>query len=165
MKRIPLTRGKFAIVDDRDFKWLSKWHWQADRIKHKRVPPTYYARSHPTYNGPKLHMHREIMARMGLKQALQVDHKDGNSLNNRRGNLRSASNSQNNANKSKLSGYSSKFKGVSWDKARRKWAAELTCGWRKYHIGRFEIEEEAARAYDYVARLKFGEFARLNLTR
>lgn len=162
MKRIPLTRGKFAIVDDCDFKWLSKWTWQADKIKHKRVPPTYYARSHPTYNGPKLHMHREIMARIGFNKALQVDHKDGNSLNNRRKNLRVASNSQNNANKLKLSGYSSRFKGVAWEKSRNRWSAELTCRCKKYHLGRFEIEEDAAKAYDTAARKHFKDFARLN---
>lgn len=161
MKLIPLTRGQFAIVDDEDYEWISKWNWQADKLTRKKRPPAYYARTHPT-NSPKLHMHRMILERMGFTNISQGDHRDGNSLNNRRENLRPASNAQNNANKVKLPGFSSRFKGVSWDRARNKWSAELTVNDVHYHLGRFESEESAAKAYDAAALIRCGEFAKLN---
>lgn len=93
---------------------------------------------------------------------IQVDHKDGNPLNNMRSNLRLATNSQNNSYRSIDSRNSSGYKGVYYDKERNKWIAEIKADGKKKFIGRFETKEEAALAYNKMAILLHKEFAILN---
>jgi hypothetical protein len=100
-------------------------------------------------------MHQLIM------DAKNVDHKDGNGLNNRRSNLRVATSSLNQANSRKRQG-SSQYKGVGWDKEHNKWRARINYQHRRTFLGCFEDETDAAKAYDDAARELFGEFARLN---
>lgn len=92
-----------------------------------------------------------------------VDHIDGDRQNNRLVNLRHATRAENLRNSGSRKGSSSRFCGVSWDKARGRWTANCTdkVGHRR-HLGRFVDETEAARAYDRAARHWHGEFARLN---
>lgn len=123
-------------------------------------------------NHPKIH--RLIMERVlgrKLEKSEHVDHLDNNGLNNRRSNLRLATPSQNHANKPKQRGnYSSKYKGVCFDKSRNKWHSSVNCRnkfpnepWRKkINLGRFATEIEAAQAYDKKAKEIWGEFAQLN---
>lgn len=89
-----------------------------------------------------------------------VDHEDGDGLNNTWGNLREATQSQNNANMRKREGTSSRFKGVSYDASRKRWSASLKWQGRTIFIGRFAREEDAGAAYMVKAREVFGEFAR-----
>jgi HNH endonuclease len=93
----------------------------------------------------------------------QVDHKDRNGLDNRRENLRPATKSQNAANQRKKSnGITSQFRGVSWDKNRHKFKAEIQANHKQIYLGRFASETEAAFAFNEAARLHCGEFAYLN---
>lgn len=157
MKQIPLTRGKFAIVDDEDFDWLSQWKWYARKSRN-----TFYAERHISRENDKritIRMHREVC---GTPPRMETDHRDGDGLNNCRSNLRVATQSQNNANQRKLRSASSKYKGVWRDGVRRKWEARIRVNYRKIFLGYFEGEEEAAKAYDKAAQKFFGEFARLN---
>ena len=157
MKEIPLTQGKVALVDDGDFEWLSKFKWHAL----KRGNVFYAGRSSPRDNGKKrmIIMHREIL---GLKPGDPgVDHRDGNGLNNRRENLRRATKSQNAMNQQKTRG-TSRFKGVRWHKDCKKWTAEIKFDGKKKHLGLFNTEEEAAKAYNRKAEELFGEYANLN---
>jgi hypothetical protein len=108
-------------------------------------------------------MHRAVM---NAKKGELVDHKDGNGLNNQKSNLRLCTNRQNLANSQKARG-KSRFKGVYWNTARGKWQAQIGAGFRNgklavEYLGRFENEEEAARAYDRRAFELHGEFAVLN---
>ena len=88
-----------------------------------------------------------------------IDHKDGNTLNNRWSNLREATRSQNLANAKIRCGGASRFKGVSWHKGGQKWQAKIKCQ-KFYYLGLFKTEEEAHSAYQEAAKRLFGEFAR-----
>lgn len=149
MKQIPLTQGKFALVDDADFDWLNQWKWFA----HKRKRIWYAARNarHPNGDRYTLSMHSLL-----LPEAALVDHWDGNGLNNQRHNVRAATQVQNSANAQKRANESG-FKGVDFHKDKR-WRARLN---GKF-LGYFSSSEAAARAYDVAAKELFGEFARLN---
>jgi hypothetical protein len=151
MKTIPLTQGRVALVDDEDFEMLSQWKWSGVRDVHRFDSPGH---------SPRLHsMHRFIM---GAGPGVEVDHINGNPLDNRRCNLRLCTSSQNGANQGIGSRNSSGFKGVSWSAARRKWQAHIKVRRVSTYLGLFLLAEDAAAAYDSAARVHFGEFARLN---
>ena len=122
----------------------------------------YAARHSSRKNGKQttIQMHRLLL---GLKpgDSRESDHKDGNGLNNRRNNLRIATRAQNQHNQRPQKG-TSRFKGVCWHRDAAKWQAQIQIERRKIHLGYFDSEIEATRAYDAAARNHFGEFARLN---
>jgi hypothetical protein len=156
MKEIPLSQGKVALVDDEDYEWLSQWKWCASFNG-----CTWYA-VRKDCSGPRrrmVKMHRLIM---GEPMGIQVDHINGDGWNNQRKNLRLDPNSQNQHNRRKNRRGSSLFKGVSWRKGCRRWWAYIVHLGVKKHLGYFDSEEVAARAYDKAAKELFGEFARLN---
>lgn len=159
MKSIPLTGaggGHAVLVDDEDYERLNQHHWTALRSEAGGI----YAIRFRKRDGhqDRIWLHREVaMPPAGM----EVDHRDGNTLDNRRANLRIATRGQNAANGRALGG-SSRFKGVSWDRSTGKWWVGLSVNYRRITVGRFTDEEEAARAYDAAARLHFGEFARTN---
>jgi len=156
MKKIPLTQGKFALVDDEDYEWLNQWGWFASQSRKE-----YYAVRTDYSNGGKknIKMHRVILGLTGPKQ--QGDHINGITLDNRRGNLRAVTNQQNSWNQKPTKG-SSKFKGVSWKKEAKKWVVQLMVSGKKIHIGYFNCEIEAAHVYDQAAIKYYGEFKNLN---
>lgn len=160
MRRIPLTQGQFALVDDIDFKWLSQWKWFA--MKENGNDSAYYAvRSvNRTQREHTVRMHREIL---GLKKGdgKQTDHKNGNRLDNRRSNLRLCTHAQNQYNQIPRKG-SSRYKGVYRTNKSRKWHARIKYSLKGIHIGSFDNEIKAAEAYDEAALKYYGEFARLN---
>lgn len=153
-KIIPLTRGYEAIVDDEDFEIVGchKWHAMVR-------PHTVYAVR--MVRGPR--GRRTQLMHSALTGWPMVDHRDGNGLNNTRGNLRSATESQNQANR-RIGGGRNKsgFKGVSWHKRFHYWQAQIRVNGRHFHLGTFADPEEAAREYDAAAVVHFGEFARIN---
>lgn len=153
MKTIPLTQGKFAIVDDEDYEWLMQWKWYA----HKNGNNNYMAARRKKYKA--ILMHRTIMDAPSDKQ---VDHFDHNKLNNQRTNLRLCTNSQNCQNRISQRG-SSQYKGVRWNKNR--WMARIGINGKLIYLGLFINEVKAAKAYDKAAKESFGEFAYLNFGR
>src|SRR3990167_622 len=123
MRLIPLTQGKFALVDDEDFEFINQFRWSAEKNRGKK---TWYARTNSkTAKGKRetcLRMHRLILKlEKGDKKI--VDHRDGNGLNNQRTNLRLASTFQSMANRGIRKDSKSGFKGVSLI-ANGKWQAE-----------------------------------------
>jgi len=160
MKRIALTQGKEALVDDEDYEYLLQWKWCAVRDKR-----TFYVERKLTLASGRrktILMHREIGARAGwLKD--QVDHQDRNGLNNQRSNLRPATTAQNVSNRPILRSNTSGVVGVSWVTRDSKWRAQVGDSAAR-HIRYFDSNQfGAAVAWrDAKAKEVYGEFACLN---
>ena len=155
MKTIPLTQGKVAIVDDADYERLNRHKWCA----HKNVNTWYADRKERQGNKYiMVMMHREIL---NPPSGMQTDHKDGNGLNNQRHNLRIATCSQNQHNGRKRKG-TSRFKGVYWNRSHAMWHAHIRVKRKRFHLGYFLYETEAAKAHDQAAQRYFSEFANTN---
>jgi hypothetical protein len=153
--RIPLTQGKFAIVDPDDYFWLSKRKWYA-----VKGALTFYAVGtvFKEGKGHRLHMHRDVL---NVAEGMVVDHINHNGLDNRKANLRPATAAQNAWSAARRRGPSG-YKGVSFDKKRRLWRASIAyCGKREF-LGHFSDKREAAKAYDRAAIKYHGQFASLN---
>ena len=154
---IPLTQGYRAVVDLDCPEWILAMSWQP-----KRVGPAVYA-----VNSSRHKLHRAVMGLASGDPRL-VDHVDRDTLNDRRGNLRICTQQQNLANRVGNHVATSRYRGVSWDKDREKWKANVA--WRDdqkkrrmQFLGRFDDEIEAAHAYDAAARQVFDpEFFRPN---
>lgn len=99
---------------------------------------------------------------MNVSSALQIDHIDGDGLNNTKQNLRICTQSENVMNQSIRSDNSSGYKGVWWDKQTNKWRAGIIISGKTVYLGRFDFLVNAARAYDFAAKELFGEFSKLN---
>ncbi len=156
MKRVQLTQGLFTEVDDADFDFVSHWKWRL-----KRSGDVFYAiRNFRTESGmyTTVRMH---VALLSPEKGFEIDHIDGNGLNNQRANLRICTSSQNHMNKGKQKNNTSGFKGVS--ASHGKFMATITkgAGISRY-IGTYDTAEEAAKAYNEAAKIYHGEFARLN---
>jgi len=143
-KLIPLTQGKFAIVDDDNFDRLNQYKWYA--WSKGRGYPYYALRNVSRKQGRGIiRMHREIL---DIPTDLIPDHKDGNGLNNQRSNLRVVNNSLNLHNQHKpKAGTSSAHLGVSWNKINKKWIAQIQINKKYRYLGSFEKEIEASNAY------------------
>lgn len=157
MKKIPLTRGQVALVDDEDFDYLNQWKWFASFTKGK-----FYAVRNVPNRAKRQKMIRMNRILMDAKDGYEIDHVDGNSLNNQRANLRACSHKENSRNKKFHSKNTSGFKGVTWHKGERRWRAQIGVNYKKIVIGRFLTVEDAALAYDGAAKRFFGEFALTN---
>ncbi len=155
-KTLPLSQGKVALIDDEDAErpeiGLQKW----SATKHGGR--WYAKRATPRPDHRHLYLHRVVL---GLPPNFpDVDHVNGDGLDCRKENLRTATRSQNLTNSGSRGG-TSRFRGVSWDKRRHQWIAFIG-GHNKKFLGRFDIEEDAAEAYDAAALADYGEFARTN---
>lgn len=159
MKVIPLTQGYIALVDDLDYEWASRLRWYA-HVKKRKTTIVYAVRKS---NQKMISMAGEIAKIAGIwVDGLEIDHIDGNRLNNQRYNLRVATGSQNQANQIHRKDTSSRYKGVSWSSKNNKWTAYIGYNKNKYNLGTYKSEEEAAKEYDLCAYELFGEYARLN---
>lgn len=150
--------GTEFIIDKDDFDKVDQYTW------HTNTPPsskTTYIMANITKR-IKIKLHRFILNITDPK--IQVDHINGNGLDNRKENLRLVTNAQNNRNKSKYvtANGTSKYKGVFFCKQRNKWVAQICLNYKKIHIGRFKTEIEAAKAYNEKALTLFGQYAKLN---
>lgn len=157
MKEIPLTQGKVALVDDEDFDYLNQWKWQAQKSRY-----TYYAQRAIKLNNKrtKIMMHRLIL---NVHNLLKTDHINMNGIDNRKENLRICTASENGRNSNSHKNSSSEFKGVHWHKGIKKYVALIRINCNRTHLGCFNSEVSAARAYNEAAKKYHGEFARLNL--
>jgi hypothetical protein len=143
-KSIPLSRGKFAIIDDEDYDEISKHKWS--------FHPRGYAFR------PSILMHRQIM--MGENGNFEIDHINGNGLDNRRCNLRFCTRKENQRNRGKPKNNKSGHKGVVWSRDHKKWRAQSSANHTYTHLGYFDDVFDAVRAYEDFAKKEYGEFFR-----
>jgi hypothetical protein len=158
MRLIQLTSGAHAMVDDDLYEHLDSFRWSELRNSH-----TSYAVT--KLRGKTILMHRLVLNVVDAGHTLWVDHKNSNGLDNRIGNLRICSPSQNLAwARKRQTKATSRYKGVCYRAERGLWVAQIwvAADGRNYILGHYDCEERAARVYDEAARYVFGEFARLN---
>lgn len=158
MKTIQLTQNKIALVDDEDFEKINRHKWHVLKTKNN-----WYAVTKEKNN--RKHRKSFLLHRVVLNApvGLQVDHKDGNGLNNQKENLRLCSLAQNHqAFQTKSKNSTSRFRGVRFKK--NAWDAQIKTKGKSFHLGCYKTEEDAARAYDKKARELFGEFAATNFS-
>ena len=159
MKRIPLTKGKFALVDDEDYTRimaLGKWHVGTNGYAQKSI---YFGRKDGKQIRQNLLMHRFIM---NATDKEHVDHKKGSVRDNRKSNLRLCSQHQNMMNRGLNKNSSTGYKGVYNCKTPNKFKAGIQVNGRQMHLGTFSTKRAAAEAYNKAAVKYFGEFARVN---
>jgi len=162
MKEIQLSQGWFcknkgkyvALVDDEDFDNLNQWKW----CVHKDINNFYAVRT-VRADGKRTttQMQWEIMNRKS------IDHIDHDGLNNQKSNLRFCTNSENMMNRRKQKNTLSIYKGVTFHKRNNKWMAQIRINGKIIHLGYFDVETEAAKAYNAKAIELFLEFANLNI--
>lgn len=151
--KIPLTRGKFALIDSCDYELVSKYKWCVEHADRDQC----YAITRS--QNQIIRMHWLILGkRFGV-----ADHINSDTLDNRRSNLRIVNQQQNAQNQSKQKRKcSSIYKGVCWSKDRNLWHAKVKHKGVYYNLGRFKKEVDAAMAYNKKAKELFGEYAKLN---
>lgn len=140
-----------TMVDDEDFENLNRFHWHVSKFGD--------VASWLGNHNKRVLMHRYIM---NPPEGIEVDHIDGNRLNNQKSNLRFATSSQNKMNRGARNDNKSGFKGVSWHKQRQKWTARIMAGNRYLYLGLFSEIKDAAIAYNVAAKKYHKDFAFIN---
>jgi hypothetical protein len=155
----PKSSALSAIVDDDDFEFLSQFKWNITGKGHVGRTVRFFE------NGRRrkavIWMHRVVMERAGYKiDGFQVDYINLNKVDNRKENLRIATNQLNQANRPPGRNNSSGIKGVNWNAWHQKWLARIGVSRKRIYLGMFSDIKEARLAYREAAVKHFGEFAR-----
>lgn len=157
-KVIKLTQNKETMVDLDVYEWASKSKWYAASWKNG----FYAVKGGKQIKGkrePNIALHRLII---DVKKDEMIDHINGDTLDNRRENLRVCNNTQNQRNQKLSNRNTTGYKGVSWHKKEKKWISRIRVNNKLIHLGYFKDLIEAAKAYDKAALIYFGEFASIN---
>jgi hypothetical protein len=154
VKELVISDGTSVMVDDDDYEKLSKWKWSANgngyAVRNERYEPKKYR---------KQYLHRAIV---NAQPGEYVDHINGDTLDNRKENLRICTNAENSRNSRKKQVGISKYKGVTKDKRVDKWVAQIMINRKNINLGSFKSEVDAAITYNTAAVKYHGEFAQLN---
>lgn len=148
-KEIELTQGKYALVDDEDYDWLNKHSWHAHITYKNGEKITFYAargyQKPIRYQKPikkTEYMHRLIL---GPSKGKEVDHINGNSLDNRKSNLRIVTHRQNSQNL-KIN-RNAPYPGICWYEKNKKWGARIRIKGKRLFLGLYDSPEKAFKAY------------------
>lgn len=152
---ISLTKGHQTLIDAIDLPLVERWNWFASI--NSQLQPYAVRRSYDVTPSKVIRLHRIIL---DAPEWLDVDHIDGNTLNNRRSNLRLATRSQNCQNQKVNASNLSGLKGVSWRESRKKWQAQIMRNYKKYYLGLFDTPEAAYSAYCIASKSLHGHFGR-----
>jgi len=134
MKKIKLTQGKYALVDNENFEWLNQWKWKFDS--------TGYA-AKTVYPKGKVYMHQVINETV---DGFVTDHINRNKLDNRRENLRTVTYTENLRNTGLRNTNTSGYKGIYWWRKRNKWQVSINVNYLKIHLGLFKDIGDAIKA-------------------
>lgn len=156
MQVLLTSKGEQLLVDDEDFAMASRWTWRT--IGKGYAARTVYQRE-GAVRRTNLYLHRALLD-MRTGDHRKVDHINGNKLDNRRSNLRICTTQENGWNSAIRSHNRSGFKGVMWEKRRRKWALYIKVDGKQKYLGLFDEPQRAHEAYCTAAHEHFGEFAR-----
>lgn len=148
---LPLSNGGVALIEAADFEATSRHVWHRDTQGYPRAMVKVGGRWR------LVRLHRFLLAPV---PGQEVDHRNGDKLDNRRANLRFCTRGENATNLAKRQRTTSRFKGVSWHKAAGKWAASIAAGGQKFYLGLFVDEGDAHRAYLAAAAYLHGAFMR-----
>lgn len=157
---VELTQGKFSKIDVQDGPEIGNHNWYTRKVRFSHL--FYALRSvHKDGGVTAVFLHNEIMP---PETGKEIDHRNGNGLDNRRSNLRACSHMENlqNSRKSTNKKFSSLYKGVDWHKRAKRWRARITVDRKRIDLGTYTHESQAAIAYDRAAIEHFGNFAYLN---
>jgi len=158
MKKISLTQGKIALINDEDFLMVHGFKWHA--IECGR---TYYAaRQGPRQKGKKRKtflMHRVLM---NASKNQMIDHADGDGLNNQKNNLRFCTFAENMRNSKRRIKNISGYKGVSFYEKIKKWSAKITVNYKLIYLGCYKSKHLAGVVYNIAALKYHGQFAKIN---
>lgn len=157
-KRIPLTQGKFSIVDDEDYEFLMQWKWHINSNGYAVRRPYIKGSGRDKQKCLTIRMHRLLG---NTPDGLDTDHINGDRLDNRKSNIRICTRSQNLVNKKIKKKFSSIYRGVNLHKS-GKWLSKIHFNRRFKYLGYFDTQEEAALAYNSAAKIIHGEYAVLN---
>jgi len=151
--KIPLTQGRFALIDDGDFEKVSRYKWYFDKIG-------YAGANLPMIKGKRgtIRMHRLLM---DFPKRSEIDHVNGNGLDNRKSNLRLCTHAQNIHNSKKRKDNTSGYFGVK--RNGNNWCATIWLNMKGISLGTYKTKREAALAYNKGALKYHGEFAKLNI--
>lgn len=144
-----LANGDSFLFDAEDFPIVQAHKWSIENSGYV----------HTTVNGKHIRLHKQIM---DIPDGMVIDHINGDKTDNRKSNLRIASNMENCRNQRLCSRNTTGYKGVSFDKRRKQYSAAITVDYKNIFLGYYESPQEAALAYDKAASFYFGEFARPN---
>lgn len=158
MKKIALTQGYFAVVNNRDYDFLMQWNWVAD--KRKNVVYATRNQTVATNKTKKIYMHRVILGLTDRKT--HVDHIDGNGLNNRRSNIRECTHVQNCMNKGVSKANTSGVRGICWSKKDKRWRVRIGHNGKDIGVGYFRSLEQARNARIKAETELYGEFSFFN---
>jgi hypothetical protein len=142
MREIKLTQNQVAVVDDDDYERLNQFKWCISRTGKL----SYAMRNSPRIKGKRhrIYMHHAVIGTP--PNGLQVDHKNGQGVDNRKENLRIVTPRQNVGNKKNIT-TTSKHPGIAWNKGMGKWVACIYIKRKPNHLGYFIDEKEAFEAY------------------
>lgn len=157
---IQLTRGKVAKVSPEDYDELSKFKWHATTT-HNGNYAARCVRKSDTKRAVNVYMHRQILKACDSNE-FEVDHINGDPLDNRRENLRLVEHHQNAKNQTCQDNVSSKFKGVYWSTNDNSWVVQIKENGRYRTIHGIQSEDIAGMIYDLLALDRFKEYARFN---
>lgn len=150
-----LSDGTITLIDAEDLARVSAYTWCLSKTKCGQIR----AFRHKSKDNPYWLLHRFILS---APDGVVIDHKDGDTLNNTKSNLRICTQAENSRNRRRSKRNVSGYKGVIYEARINRWRAQIAYDGRAVVIGRYKTAERAARAYDRIARLCHGDFARTN---